>query len=146
MQDLGRREALWDFGIRLTGHIRFLRGFSWQKGFRLVPTNGLGRRCLILVSEIISNCSMYIQEIVIITKIIHPSSFTHIYHASDAVASFHVLKCGIDMVQWLPMCNELVDFQLAGHVVIHEVWQLRATFDATESTAFPHTSGNQLER
>ena len=44
------------------------------------------------------------------------------------------------------MGDELVDLQLVGHVIVDQVWQLRAAFDTAESAAFPYTAGNELER
>lgn len=43
------------------------------------------------------------------------------------------------------MRNELVDLELAGHIVVDQVRQLRATFDAAERAAFPHAAGDELE-
>lgn len=50
------------------------------------------------------------------------------------------------MVEGLPVRDELVDLQLPGHVIVHQIWQLRATFDTAERTAFPHTSSHELKR
>lgn len=87
---------------------------------------------------------MYVQRRA--PKEFNKSSFTHIHHASYAVASLHILKCGIDVVQGLPVRDKLVDLQLSGHVVVDQIWQLRAPFDTAESTAFPYTSGYELKR
>ena len=44
--------------------------------------------------------------------------FPHIHHTSDAISSLHILKRSVDLIQRLPVRDELVDFQLAGHVVV----------------------------
>ena len=43
------------------------------------------------------------------------------------------------------MCDELVYLEFASHVIVHEIWELRAAFDPAESAAFPDTAGNELE-
>ena len=43
------------------------------------------------------------------------------------------------------MRDELVDLELAGHVVVDEVRELRAAFDAAESAAFPYAASDELE-
>lgn len=79
-------------------------------------------------------------------KALQHSSVTHIHHTSDAVASFHILECRVDVVEGLPVRDELVHLQLPSHVIVHQIWQLRATFDTAEGTAFPHTSSYELKR
>jgi hypothetical protein len=41
--------------------------------------------------------------------------------------------------------DELVDLQLALHVVVDQVGKLSAALDATEGTTLPHTAGDKLE-
>jgi len=43
------------------------------------------------------------------------------------------------------MRDELVDLELAGHVVVDQVGQLRAAFDAAERAAFPYAARDELE-
>lgn len=43
------------------------------------------------------------------------------------------------------MRNELVHLQVSAEVVVYKTRQLRATFDAAESTAFPYTASDELE-
>ena len=90
---------------------------------------------------------MYIQDISNTTgPPVRPSlHFPHIHHTSDAISRFHVLECGIDFIQWLPVRDEFIDLQLAGHVVIHQVWELRAAFDTAKSASFPYAAGDELE-
>ena len=71
--------------------------------------------------------------------------FSHIHHTSDAISRLHILKCRVDVVQWLPVRDEFVDLQLAGHVVVDEVGELSAAFDTTESAALPNAAGDELE-
>lgn len=72
--------------------------------------------------------------------------FPHVHNASDAVSRLHILKRSIDLVQWLPVRDEFIHLQLAGQVVVHQVWQLRAAFDPAKSASFPYTAGDKLER
>ena len=73
-------------------------------------------------------------------------TFPHIYHTSDAVSRFHILERRVDLGQWLAVSDEFVYLQLASHVIVHQVWQLRATFDTAEGTSFPYTAGYKLKR
>lgn len=43
------------------------------------------------------------------------------------------------------MGDELIDLEVAVHVIRNEAGQLRAALDTAKRTAFPHTAGNQLE-
>lgn len=69
----------------------------------------------------------------------------HVDDAPNAVPGLHVLKGRIDRLERLPMRDELVDLELPGHVVVHQVRQLRAAFDAAKCTAFPDPTGDQLK-
>ncbi len=71
--------------------------------------------------------------------------FSHIHHTSDAIPRLHILKRSIDLIQRLPVRDELIHLQLAGHVVVHQVRELRAAFDATKGTSFPYTPSDELE-
>jgi len=51
----------------------------------------------------------------------------------------------VDAAERLAVSDELVDLQLALHVVVDEIGQLGAALDAAESAALPHTAGDQLE-
>lgn len=73
-------------------------------------------------------------------------TFPHIHHTSDAVSCLHILKCSIDFRQWLAMSDELVNLQFASHVIVHQIWQLRATFNPAKGTSFPYTAGYKLKR
>ena len=70
----------------------------------------------------------------------------HVYHTSDAVSRLHILEGSVDLGQGLAVSDEFVYLQLASHVIVHQVWQLRATFDAAKGTSFPYTAGYKLER
>ena len=70
---------------------------------------------------------------------------SHVHHAADAVALFHHLEGAVDLVQRLPVGDEFVDLQFAGHVVVHEVGELAASLDPTEGASFPYTAGDELE-
>lgn len=43
------------------------------------------------------------------------------------------------------MRNELIDLELAIHVILNQVRELCATLHAAESAAFPYAAGNELE-
>lgn len=69
----------------------------------------------------------------------------HVDHTPDAIARLHVLERGIDLNQRLPVRDELVDLQLARHVVVDQVRELRAALDAAERAPFPHAACDELE-
>lgn len=71
--------------------------------------------------------------------------FPHVHHTSDAISRLHILKRGVDLVQRLPVRDEFVDLELAAHVVVDEVRELRAAFDAAECASFPYAAGDELE-
>ena len=71
--------------------------------------------------------------------------FSHIHHTSDAISRLHILKCSIDLLQRLPVRDEFINLQLAGHVVVHQIRELRAAFDTAKSASFPYTSRDELE-
>ena len=76
-----------------------------------------------------------------------PSShFPHVHHTSDAIPRLHVLERGVDLLQRLPVRDEFIDLQFARHVVVHQVRQLRAAFDAAKGASFPYAAGDELER
>ena len=72
-------------------------------------------------------------------------ALVHVDDAADAVTSLHVLEGGVDLVERLSVGDELIDFELAGHVVVDEVGELSAALDTTESTSLPDTTGDELE-
>lgn len=72
-------------------------------------------------------------------------ALVHVDDAADAVTSLHVLEGGVDLVERLSVGDELVDLELAVHVVVDEVRELSAALDTTESTSLPDTTGNELE-
>ena len=55
------------------------------------------------------------------------------------------MEGGVDISQWLSMCNELIDLQLAIQVVSHEVWKLCPALDASKGTAPPNATRDELE-
>jgi hypothetical protein len=69
----------------------------------------------------------------------------HINNAADAVARVHVVESLVDAAERLAVGDELVDLQLAGHIVVDEVRELRAALDAAESAALPYAAGDELE-
>lgn len=69
----------------------------------------------------------------------------HVDDAANAVTSLHVLESGVDLVEGLSVGNELVDLELAVHVVVNEVGKLGATLNTTEGTSLPDTASDELE-
>lgn len=48
-------------------------------------------------------------------------------------------------MQRLAMSDKLIDLQLASHVVINQIRELRASLNASKSATFPYTASNKLE-
>ena len=72
-------------------------------------------------------------------------SLPHVDDATDAVAGLHVGESIVDLVERLPVGDELVYLELASHVVVDKVRKLSAALDATEGASLPHTASNELE-
>jgi hypothetical protein len=77
--------------------------------------------------------------------IAHLVALAHVDDAADAVTSLHVLEGSVDLVEGLSVGDELVDLELAVHVVVDEVGKLSAALDTTESTSLPDATGDELE-
>ena len=71
--------------------------------------------------------------------------FSHVHHTPDAIPRLHILERSIDLVQRLPVRDEFIHLELARHVVVHQIRELRATFDAAKSASFPYAAGDKLE-
>lgn len=86
------------------------------------------------------------------------------YSEPNAITGFHLFERVVDIVEVLAVGNDFmylilaqiwgyfsrklltfVHFQFAGHVVVHEAWELGAAFDTPKGTTLPHTPGDQLE-
>lgn len=74
----------------------------------------------------------------------HPL-LAHVDDATDAVAGLHVAECLVDLVEGLAVRDELVDLEVAVHVVGDQAGELRAALYAAEGTAFPDAAGDELE-
>jgi hypothetical protein len=79
----------------------------------------------------------------IITRLL--LKLAHVNNAADAVARVHVVESLVDAGERLAVGDELVDLQLAGHVVVDKIGELRAALDAAESAALPYTAGDELK-
>src|SRR5690606_13124461 len=55
-------------------------------------------------------------------------------------------ECFVDLIKRHIVRDELVDLDLAVHVLLHITRQLTAAFHTTEGGAAPDTPGHQLER
>ena len=73
------------------------------------------------------------------------SKLAHVDNAANAVARVHVVEGLVDAAEGLAVGDELVDLQLAGHVVVDQVGKLSAALDAAEGAALPHAAGDELE-
>ena len=69
----------------------------------------------------------------------------HINNSTDAVALLHGIESVVDLTQVLSVGDELVDLEVALHVVGDKVVHLRATLDATKGATLPHTTSDELE-
>jgi len=71
--------------------------------------------------------------------------FLHVDDTTDAVTGLHVGESLVDLRQRLTVSDELVDLELAVHVVVNKVGQLSAALDTSESATLPDTASNELE-
>ena len=69
----------------------------------------------------------------------------HVNNAANALARVHVVEGLVDAAERLEVGDELVNLQLAGHVVVDQVGKLSAALDAAEGAALPHAAGDELE-
>jgi len=72
-------------------------------------------------------------------------SFPHIHHTPDTVSLLHDLERTVNFGQRFPVRDELVYFQLALQVIIHEVRELGAPLDASKCAPFPYAASDELE-
>lgn len=59
------------------------------------------------------------------------------------VMTARISSCGIAGLWWV---RTFVNLELSSHVIVDQVWQLRAALDATKCAPLPHSSRNKLER
>ena len=57
----------------------------------------------------------------------------------------HIVESLVDLAERLSVGDELVDLELAAHVVVDKAAHLAAALDTTESAPLPYTSGDELE-
>ena len=69
----------------------------------------------------------------------------HVNDTANALARVHVVEGLVDAAERLAVGDELVNLQLAGHVVVNQVGKLSAALDTTESAALPDAAGDELE-
>jgi hypothetical protein len=60
---------------------------------------------------------------------------SHINYATNAIPLLHGVKSRIDLWKRLPVSDELIDLELALHVIVHQVWELGAALDSAKSTS-----------
>ena len=68
------------------------------------------------------------------------------YDRANAFAFVHKIECLVDVFERHRKANELINLDVAAHVLIDLAWKLRTAFAATEGCASPHSAGNQLKR
>ena len=59
----------------------------------------------------------------------------HVNNATDTVALLHGLESLIDAIEVLSVSDELINLQLAVHVIIDQVGKLRTALDTSECTS-----------
>jgi len=70
----------------------------------------------------------------------------HANNTSDAVTSVHIFECLVDLIKWLPVCDELIDLESALEVIVDKTRKLGTTLHTAKSATLPATSGDELER
>jgi len=84
-----------------------------------------------------------IENVADVDQAFHSCSYTilcflylpHVNNAADTVTLLHGLKSFIDTIEVLSVSDELIDLQLALHVIIDQVRKLRTALDASECTS-----------
>ena len=69
-----------------------------------------------------------------------PHLLPHVDYTSNTISLLHCLKSSIDLWKRLPVGDELVDLELALHVIINQVRELGATLDSAKGTALETVS------
>lgn len=69
----------------------------------------------------------------------------HVDHTANAIAMLHGVKRLVDILQRFSVCDELIDLELALHVIIDQARELGAALDSTERTSSPDTACDKLE-
>jgi hypothetical protein len=59
----------------------------------------------------------------------------HVNNATDTVTLLHGLESLIDAIEVLSVSDELINLQLALHVIIDQVGKLRTALDTSECTS-----------
>jgi hypothetical protein len=86
---------------------------------------------------------------------------SHVNNTANAVTLLHIVESLVDVCEWLPMGNKLINLQLARHVIINQVRKLTTTFNSAKGTSLetqladfkhkhqktylPNTASNKLE-
>lgn len=136
------------FALRLGGVITCLSQLQPSRDIILQSARVAGGKTS---SDDFRYVCMYKEDISIMQHIwptrpvVRALHFPHIHHTPDAIPGLHILKRSIDLIQRLPVRDELVDLQQAVQVVVHQGRELRAAFDAAERASFPHAAGDELE-
>ena len=65
---------------------------------------------------------------------LQPRLLPHVHDTSDTISLLHCFKSGIDLWKRLSVGDELVDLELALHVIINQVRELGATLDTAKGT------------
>jgi hypothetical protein len=75
-----------------------------------------------------------------------PLFLFHVHNAANAITLLHVVERSSNISEWLSVSDELIDLELALHVVVNQIGELCTSFDAAKCTTLPDTSGDKLER
>src|SRR6202158_1930331 len=66
--------------------------------------------------------------------------------AADRLAGVHQVEGIVDLIQRHLVRDQRIDRDLAVHVPVDNLWYVGASARAAERGAFPHASGDELER
>jgi len=81
------------------------------------------------------------------TKVDHPTSLplpgmihkflllSHVNNTANAITLLHIIESLVDICEWLPVSDKLINFQLARHVIINQVGKLTTTLNSAKGTS-----------
>lgn len=86
---------------------------------------------------------------------------SHVNNTANAISLLHIVEGLVDVCEWLPVSDKLINFQLACHVIINQVRKLATTLYSAKGTSLetqlanfkhkhrrtylPNTASNKLE-
>jgi len=67
---------------------------------------------------------------------------SHVNNTADAITLLHIVESLVDVCEWLPVSDKLINLQLARHVIIDQVRKLAATLNSAKGTSLETQSAN----